>query len=280
MHKLEQPLRYLPILTTEAGNCLTMANWQEIGIHDAAYQLSSLLLKPGIQLLQNVEALRDYTGWQGAIILDARFEKANREGLYSIRSPYDGNILKISSEELLTLMMQLQVDWILLPADFDLTLLSSLHHSTPFLISKSTRDLTAGHRFGLYRSYNGENALQDFLKTQGLTSESNLRSVKVNELVVLEGLNILLSDSPAKLAYLGQVYSHTGILNLQEIHMAHQHRAIDEECSCPTCEQGLTRAYLHHLLAQTPLLCQRFLIQHNAHYFQNYLNSCMSNKIT
>ena len=34
-------------------------------------------------------------------------------------------------------------------------------------------------------------------------------------------------------------------------------------CVCPTCQQGFTKAYLHHLLQNTPLLAQRFLIAHN-----------------
>ena len=42
-----------------------------------------------------------------------------------------------------------------------------------------------------------------------------------------------------------------------------QFETIDPECTCPTCSQQFTKAYLHHLLQQTPLLCHRLLIQHN-----------------
>jgi queuine tRNA-ribosyltransferase len=41
---------------------------------------------------------------------------------------------------------------------------------------------------------------------------------------------------------------------------------LDGMCSCPTCLAGFTWAYLHHLLASTPGLCQRLLIQHNVGY--------------
>lgn len=38
---------------------------------------------------------------------------------------------------------------------------------------------------------------------------------------------------------------------------------IDEQCACPACADGFTRAYFYHLYVHTPLLCQRWLVMHN-----------------
>jgi len=38
---------------------------------------------------------------------------------------------------------------------------------------------------------------------------------------------------------------------------------MDENCACPACADGFTRAYFHHLYQHTPLLCQRWLVMHN-----------------
>jgi len=45
---------FIPKATSEAGLCLTAANWQEVGINLITYYLDSLLIKPGYDLLQNI----------------------------------------------------------------------------------------------------------------------------------------------------------------------------------------------------------------------------------
>ena len=77
------------------------------------------------------------------------------------------------------------------------------------------------------------------------------------------------SNVPAEDAYFGRVYTHEGVIELQNNIYATQFEPIDSTCSCPTCKQKLTRAYLHHLLEHTPLLCQRLLIQHNVYYLNH-----------
>ena len=74
------------------------------------------------------------------------------------------------------------------------------------------------------------------------------------------------SDEPAKAAMQGIVYTKEGDIDLTDPKFQMQFTNIDDSCSCPTCNQKLSKAYLHHLLIHTPLLCQRFLIQHNAFF--------------
>lgn len=87
----------------------------------------------------------------------------------------------------------------------------------------------------------------------------------------LELARYIESDKPAVDAMQAIVYNREGEINLRDKDYAHQHQPIDPCCHCPSCSQQLTRAYLHHLLMQTPLLCQRFLIQHNV--FQAFTQS-------
>jgi queuine tRNA-ribosyltransferase len=81
------------------------------------------------------------------------------------------------------------------------------------------------------------------------------------------------SDIPAREALLGRVYCSDGVLSIDNAEFAMQCEVIEKDCLCPTCTQSFTRAYLHHLLGQTPLLCQRLLVQHNIYYCQAELNN-------
>ena len=71
------------------------------------------------------------------------------------------------------------------------------------------------------------------------------------------------SDQPAYDALQGLVYQGARCFSITAPDERLNDELIDNHCQCETCSQGFTRAYLHHLYTQTPLLCQRFLIQHN-----------------
>ena len=77
----------------------------------------------------------------------------------------------------------------------------------------------------------------------------------------------LLTNQPAQDGFEGLVYSieqgQQCNISLLDSSMSHDFKLINPNCSCPTCSQGLTRAYLHYLFQSTPLLCQRYLIMHN-----------------
>ncbi|MBA3537614.1 MAG: hypothetical protein H0T84_13570, partial [Tatlockia sp.] len=96
--------------------------------------------------------------------------------------------------------------------------------------------------------------------------------------LIEHGVKWIESDKPTSDALLAQVYGETNSFSLLDSAMANQHQPIIVHCECPTCGQKLTRAYLHHLFLQTPLLCHRFLIQHNAHFFKNQIESMLQDK--
>lgn len=263
---------FIPVLTTEAGNCLTMANWQEIGIQAVSCYLESLLLKPGISLLENLLNLKSYIPWQGFLILNAALRLANKQGDYVIRSPFDGSILRIAKEDIYSLIEKLQPDAVILPSDFDARRLASLAKATKTFV---VPEINSDEHFGWYLSYEQSTsftALQTKIERYNtkpiyLTGDFDLEQLKA--LAQYESL-MVESNLPSQLAFSGKVYGGGEVLDLLAEEMTHQHVVIDSNCGCPTCQQQFTRAYLHHLINHTPLLCQRFLIQHNGYYCQNY----------
>jgi queuine tRNA-ribosyltransferase len=79
----------------------------------------------------------------------------------------------------------------------------------------------------------------------------------------------LETNQPALDACNGLIYASdlSNTYNLLDKTMMKNFELLDQECACPTCKQGCTRAYLYHLFNQVPLLCQRLLIQHNVYNF-------------
>ena len=53
------------------------------------------------------------------------------------------------------------------------------------------------------------------------------------------------------------------LLDLTKPEFKEQFNLLSKNCSCPTCKLNLTRAYLHHLFKEVPLLTQRYLAMHN-----------------
>ncbi len=268
---------YIPVLTSEAGACLTWANWEEIGIATVAYYLADLLMKPGFSLLDSLPDLRSYCGWQGGLVLNASLP-VQSDGVYAVRSHYDGSIIHISADELFSLIVRLQADLVILPAGFT-GYLRQHDQAVPntqrfFIPADEFLSMPPAAGLGCYLVYDRRIPFTEFIqhlqKYEGqaiyLTGEFELS--QLCELAE-QGIMLIESDKPAADAFAGQVYTSEGSsIALLDSQMAHQYERIDAQCGCPTCQQGFTRAYLHHLLMHTPLLCQRFLIQHNASCYQ------------
>lgn len=261
---------YTPMLDTQAGSCLTTLNWQEIGAQTASYSLEALLVKPGsIALLKQISSLKAFLAWPGTLILNAmNFAKA-KQGVYTLISPYDGSKVAISYAEFAALIKHLHPDAVVLPKDFvqeyrefwtnwDESVL-------PFISADVTHGISSEQKYGVYFKLE-ENAakIQHFTGVPKLVAgdigPELIRQLSTHQITYVE------TDQPAHLAMQGKVYSESGILDLTKNEFREQFTVIASNCSCSTCSQQLTKAYLHHLLAHTPLLCQRFLIQHNAYY--------------
>lgn len=71
---------------------------------------------------------------------------------------------------------------------------------------------------------------------------------------------------PTRTARMGTALSSEGRMNLKNARFTHDKRPIDPECTCPVCQGGYTRAYVHHLVQQHEMLGSILLSEHNIYY--------------
>lgn len=76
---------------------------------------------------------------------------------------------------------------------------------------------------------------------------------------------------PTRTARMGTAFSNEGRLNLKNARFGHEHRPIDEGCTCPACASGFTRAYIHHLVRQREMTGAILLSLHNISYLHNLM---------
>jgi queuine tRNA-ribosyltransferase len=236
-------------------------------------------MKPGYDFLASLPDLASYVGWKENLVLNATLPEINSEGFYRLCSPYDGRRMKYTGHEILHLIAKLQPRWVVMPPSIWRTheqLCQSLPETIfPFYsVGDLPNEETQPHGVHLHADEKTPTSILvqqlEHYKERPcyITGDLNLSSMAN---LFRHGALMVESDKPANDATLGQVYCSDGVISLQEDEYSQQFRLIDESCTCPTCTQGFTRAYLHHLLEHTPLLCQRFLVQHNAHFSQSVL---------
>lgn len=268
----------VPIISTAVANCLTALNWHQVNISNCCYYLESLLIKPGLATLFNISNLKRYFGWGEKAILivnAASLQKTlTKQNNCEIRSPYDGGKIKLDSDLLIKLLNHLAPECVILPeflsADVD-DLSATIF---PF-IPKYTIPLK--RKYGRYYEYaEGEVAaclrvltgLQESLAP--LYISGNFSFPELQMFSQARQLTYLESNRPALDASRGLVYNRVKILDLKEEKFREDYLLIAKDCPCPPCKQHFTRAYLHHLFTNVPLLCQRLLLQHNIYQYFNF----------
>lgn len=236
---------YIPYATSIAGLCLTGLNWQEVGIKTLAFELDIMLIKPGLAFIKHHQTLAKVMVFEGEAILDASALKPNRLGEFHLQSPFDGSRIKLSQEALFDCIARLAPQAVILPKGLYGLDTQVLQHSA--IIPHFTEAATYPEALELWRE------ADEVISPKSLVICSKEDA----------SLSRLVSDVAAAHAYAGVVDAGQDELNLTDLRFAQDFALIEAACGCPTCQQGYTRAYLHHLYLNTPLLCQRFLIQHN-----------------
>jgi queuine tRNA-ribosyltransferase len=80
---------------------------------------------------------------------------------------------------------------------------------------------------------------------------------------VAAGVDMFDCVMPTRNARNGQAFLRTGRVVLKQARYRDDLGPLDDECECPCCTGGYTRAYLRHLYMANELLVLRLLSQHN-----------------
>lgn len=266
----------IPVLTTLAGSALTREDWETIGIKRASVYLDTLLMKPGVTVLQKTASIASYFGWNQQLVLNASLLKQGSKGNYTLRSPYDGHSEQFTLDDILTLINHLKPDVLILPsgvfAHAKRVLLKTIRVFIPYQdvpLLENTDDL-----LGMYMEYDEHTDLALLLEQRvlfpHLACYVTVHDCSISLLNTLKKADIqwIESDKPAEDALNGFVYGpQDETFSIQAEKMATVFQPLHVTCACVVCRANLTCAYFHHLYAQTPGLCQRFLVQHNVSCF-------------
>ncbi|KTC68274.1 queuine tRNA-ribosyltransferase [Legionella birminghamensis] len=267
--------QFIPVITTAAGTCLTMANWKAAGVSQITFYLDELLMKPGLAFFEGMNvSLQSYCGWSGDIVLNLSSLQIKNDQIV-IRSHYDGQIIRIDLPVLAGLISTLNPAYLVLPiTNGSLEVLWRDLPASIKTISSSKENADSRHHSS-YLQFSDSQCFEAFYNIAQASKQPLYIAGRFNwqqfQRLAQLPLHTLESDQPASDALLGQVYTESLVLDIQDETMRDDHQPIDRNCGCEACRQGLTRAYFHHLLQHTPLLCQRFLIQHNIHYCLHHL---------
>ena len=86
---------------------------------------------------------------------------------------------------------------------------------------------------------------------------------------VARGIDMFDCVMPARNARHGHMFTHRGIININNAKYERDETPIDPECSCPTCRRH-SKAYIRHLFKANEMLAMRLSVMHNL-YFYNEL---------
>ncbi|MGN1279757.1 MAG: tRNA-guanine transglycosylase, partial [Limosilactobacillus sp.] len=81
--------------------------------------------------------------------------------------------------------------------------------------------------------------------------------------MLLAGVDLIDSDLAGREAAMGNALVNTKRLHLDRERFAGDDQPLATGCSCPTCQAGISRAAIHHLLVTAQPVGERYLLMHN-----------------
>lgn len=87
---------------------------------------------------------------------------------------------------------------------------------------------------------------------------------------VERGIDMFDCVLPTRSGRTGQAFTSRGTVNMKNARHLDDPRPLDEECPCPALD-GVSRAYLHHLIRSDEILGLMLLTWHNLHFYQNLM---------
>jgi queuine tRNA-ribosyltransferase len=88
---------------------------------------------------------------------------------------------------------------------------------------------------------------------------------------VARGIDMFDCVMPTRNARNGHYFTSFGQVRIRNARYAKDLRPIEPGCTCPTCSQGFTRAYLRHLDRCNEILASMLATAHNLHYYQELM---------
>jgi len=89
---------------------------------------------------------------------------------------------------------------------------------------------------------------------------------------VLSGVDMFDCVLPTRSGRTGQAFTRYGTVNIRNARHADDLRPLDENCSCPACN-NYSRGYLHHLFKSDELQGLTLLTWHNLTYYQDLMRA-------
>ncbi len=87
---------------------------------------------------------------------------------------------------------------------------------------------------------------------------------------VQRGIDMMDCVLPSRSGRTGQIFTPRGALNIKNARHANDPRPLQDDCSCPAC-QNYSRAYLHHVFRSQEIIGSMLLTWHNLHYYQSLM---------
>lgn len=111
-----------------------------------------------------------------------------------------------------------------------------------------------------------------FLPQTGLRYLPTSGSLKQLLTAIACGVDLVDSDLASREASMGNAMVDSQVLHLDRDHFAFDRHRLLDQCSCATCQAGVSRAYLHHLLQENADLAKRLLLVHNLTMVNSLVN--------
>ncbi|KIK67384.1 hypothetical protein GYMLUDRAFT_69568 [Collybiopsis luxurians FD-317 M1] len=267
---------FMPVATQAAIKGLTPEQVESLGVTLILNNTYHLNLRPGVQVLKSAGGAHKFEGWKRNMLTDSggfqlvslsKFTTITEEGaLFS--SPFNGEPTMLTPEESIKIQHSIGADIIMQLDDVVPSLLQgprveeAMERSVRWLDrciqyhdtseKKETQNLFAIVQGGLDptlrdRCLNGMLERQDRVAGYAI---GGLSGGEEKDLLVCVALGIDMADCvfPTRTARFGVALTHSGPINLRLGKHATDFIPIDSTCPCPTCKDGTSRAFLHHVV--------------------------------
>ena len=87
---------------------------------------------------------------------------------------------------------------------------------------------------------------------------------------VWRGVDMFDCVMPSRNARHGHLFTHNGVININNKKYEDDHSPIEEGCGCPTCQKH-SKAYIRHLLKSGEMLASRLMVMHNLYFYNNLM---------